>query len=445
MSAPRLWSSYHPGYRAREMRIIAEWVLDGASGAVVGLAGAGKSNLLGFLCYYPGALQPYLSPYAKSAVLIPVDLNNLPANDLATFYRVILRSFQEVRHQFDAELQAAIHRLYLDNRSAQDPFLPQSAVRELLYLFQANEFRVVLVMDRFDTFCRTAAPEMTDTLRGLRDSFKDTLCYVACLRQEVSYLSDPEVLGELYEVLDTHVCWVGPMNEMDARQLIAQEIDVETNPIDENTIGDLVKLTGGYPSLLKAACHWYRTTPNRPPSDWVEALLAEQSVRHRLGEIWQGLSQAEQLALSKVEEWHGSLSKKGLLQQFEAGWQICGDLLAAYVAAVEGHGRGAIWLDEKTAILYQGQTSLKDLTPLEDALLRFLVRHPRARHTYTELIEAVWSDEANTAGVSTEALYQVVRGLRRKIEPTPSRPRYIVNWRGKPEGGYQAFPEGRPD
>ena len=40
---------------------------------------------------------------------------------------------------------------------------------------------------------------------------------------------------------------------------------------------------------------------------------------------------------------------------------------------------------------------------------------------------------------------QVVAGLRRKIEPDPSRPCYLVNWRGTPEGGYQCFPEGRPE
>jgi DNA-binding response OmpR family regulator len=72
------------------------------------------------------------------------------------------------------------------------------------------------------------------------------------------------------------------------------------------------------------------------------------------------------------------------------------------------------------------------------------VTHPRVRHTYTDLIEAAWPEDIHREGVSTEALYQLVRGLRRQIESTPSQPRYIVNWRGRPEGGYQCFPEGRP-
>ena len=34
--------------------------------------------------------------------------------------------------------------------------------------------------------------------------------------------------------------------------------------------------------------------------------------------------------------------------------------------------------------------------------------------------------------------------LRKKIEPNLARPCYVVTWRGRPEGGYQFFPEGRP-
>jgi hypothetical protein len=46
--------------------------------------------------------------------------------------------------------------------------------------------------------------------------------------------------------------------------------------------------------------------------------------------------------------------------------------------------------------------------------------------------------------VTDDSLYQVIGGLRKKVEPNPASPCYIINWRGQPEGGYQFFPEGRP-
>jgi hypothetical protein len=458
------------------MKRLARWILTNTSGSVVGFAGVGKSNLLSFLCNRPDALQEYVPQLDRQVAPIAVDLNNLPANNLATLYRFILRSFFEAREQFDAPMQAKIAELYAEHRTNRDPFLSQSALRELLLLFQASQIRIILVLDRFDKFCRRASPQMTDTLRGLRDSFKETLSFIVGMRQEVVYLSDPTVLGELYEILDTHVCWVGPMDEVDARKLILEETRLASRPPSEADISDLLALTGSYPSLLKAASHWWLTLQHRPAGSLAEAILGERSIQNRLKEIWTGLSQEEQMVLSEVQrsiirsgvgkakdkrKREGTqrafknmmkqhrrtltrLESKGIGRQTETGWQLASGLLEAYVATVGGSSRGRIWLDQSANVIFQDQTPLETLSPLEHSLLRFLVSHPRIRHTYTELIEAAWPEDVYREGVTTEALYQVVRGLRRQIEPTPSQPRYVVNWRGRPEGGYQCFPEGRP-
>ena len=131
MISSRSWKAYQPAYRAEQMKTLASWILAGQSGSVVGLAGAGKSNLLGFLCHRPEVLRSYLPPEAGPVALIPVDLNNLPSNTLATFYRVILRSFYEVRDRFDQTLQQTTTDLYLENRATRDSFLAQRALREL--------------------------------------------------------------------------------------------------------------------------------------------------------------------------------------------------------------------------------------------------------------------------------------------------------------------------
>jgi len=454
----RSWKAYAPTYRAKEMKILAGWIATGTSSTVVGLPGTGKSNLLGFLCHRPDVLQTYLPPGNSSVAVIPVDLNNLPANTLATFYRVILRSFYEIRERFDQELQAAIARIYQENQGARDPFLPQSGLRELLLHFQTQETRVVLVLDRFDRFSQIATPQMMDTLRGLRDSFKDTICYIAGLRHAPVYLPDPEALGEMYEVLDTHVCRVGPMDENDARQLIAEETHTASTPPTEGDVTHLLALTGGYPALLKVACHWWLDTPNRPTaSAWLEALLAEHSVQFRLAEIWGGLTQEEKLALLATQKGQSlvkttnqqqyilaQLADKGLCQETAEGWRIVGDLFAAHAAEGQVQNAGRIWVDRETGDLYQGQTILENLAPLERAVLHFLVTDPRVRHTKTDLIVNAWPDELRRQGVTDDSLYQVVMALRKKIEPEPAKPCYLVTWRGRPEGGYQFFPEGRP-
>jgi hypothetical protein len=322
---------------------------------------------------------------------------------------------------------------------------------------------------------------MVNTLRGLRDDFKDTLCYIAGMNQEVAYLPDPSMLGDMDELLDNCVCWVGTLNSQDARHLIHNVTRTASIPPSESELATLITLSGGYPALLRTACNWWLTTANKPDrAEWLQALLAERSMQPRLAKIWQGLTQEEQFILSELQKLQATtpkvtaagddsdsnkarhadqkmrdfggrhqaildqLTAKGVCCPTETGWRIAAELMAAYVAQVEGRGRGRIWLDAHTEEIYQGQTLLQDLTALERSVLSFLIKQPRISHTKTDLIVNAWPDELRQQGVTDNSLYQLISTLRKQIEPHPSEPAYLITWRGKPEGGYQFFPEGRP-
>jgi two-component system KDP operon response regulator KdpE len=71
------------------------------------------------------------------------------------------------------------------------------------------------------------------------------------------------------------------------------------------------------------------------------------------------------------------------------------------------------------------------LTPKEFDLLRFLVAHPNRAITHRELLQAVWGPDY---GEQVEYLRVFIKQLRSKIEPKPSRPRYIVT---EPWVGYR--------
>jgi two-component system response regulator MtrA len=67
------------------------------------------------------------------------------------------------------------------------------------------------------------------------------------------------------------------------------------------------------------------------------------------------------------------------------------------------------------------------LTPLEARLLFTLARKPGETFTREELIEAVWGDDPS-GNVQSLKLY--VLYLRRKIEPDPAEPCYLLTVRG---------------
>jgi two-component system KDP operon response regulator KdpE len=77
------------------------------------------------------------------------------------------------------------------------------------------------------------------------------------------------------------------------------------------------------------------------------------------------------------------------------------------------------------------------LTPTEWQLLEVLVRHPDRLVTQRQLLQEVWGP-----GYLNEASYLrvYVANLRRKLEPSPSRPRYLLTEAGM---GYRFRP--RPD
>ena len=140
MASSRAWLAYPSTYRAREVAILAGWIRAGESGTLAGLAGAGKSNLFGFLCHRPEVIQSVPKP-----VLVQVDLNNLPGDDLATFYRLILRALCEAQAQLAAvepTLATTDETLYHRVEDKTNPFLPQSALREALLLFQERGTRL---------------------------------------------------------------------------------------------------------------------------------------------------------------------------------------------------------------------------------------------------------------------------------------------------------------
>ena len=473
------WEKYPLTYRAREMRLIAQWIMAGDSGAVVGLKGCGRSHLLGFLCHRQDALKHYLPGYARQVVLIPVDIYNLPATDLSTLYRVILHAFYWLRERFDPELQQAITGLYLENRVHQDPFLPQMALYDLLQLLQNQQIRIVLVLNRFDRFCETATPQMMNTLRGLRDTFRETLCYLAGMLKEVAYLPDPVALGDLYELLVGHVCWVGAMSEMDGRQMLEREFEVAANPPGPAEITAMLRLSGCFPSLLKAIAQWWLLQSDGAPplTGWTALLAQKYTIQFRLNRIWTGLTQAEQLALSSLQEQQlrlqqtrrsdkkesltaqmkkvnsefvqqhqdalHRLTRKGLCRRTDAGWWISSDLMAAYVAEVGSRARGGIRLDEAQRVVYQGRQLIEDLTPLQYEILRFFIQRPRVKHSRDDVIDNAWPEEEQREGITPNALQVHIRNIRKKIEPDPAEPCYLITWHGRP-GGYQFFPEGKP-
>jgi two-component system KDP operon response regulator KdpE len=79
------------------------------------------------------------------------------------------------------------------------------------------------------------------------------------------------------------------------------------------------------------------------------------------------------------------------------------------------------------------------LTPKEFDLLHYLVTNPNVPIPHAKLLQAVWGPDY---GQEVEYLRVFINQLRKKIEPQPSKPRYIVT---EPWVGYRFVMPSRSD
>ncbi len=83
---------------------------------------------------------------------------------------------------------------------------------------------------------------------------------------------------------------------------------------------------------------------------------------------------------------------------------------------------GIFYLDTYRRILHIHDSQQIKLTNLEMRLLFLLMRHPNRTFLAEALVERVWG----YSGDNSSVLKNVVYRLRRKIEPDPAQPRYLI-------------------
>src|SRR5690348_4846715 len=99
------WDSYPADYRAAEVRAIHSAVEAGECVAVVGLSGAGKSNLLGYLAQRP--------PAGSSPRYVLVDANRLTEPSADAFLHLMRQAltaagFGSAPAAYDSDVLAAL-------------------------------------------------------------------------------------------------------------------------------------------------------------------------------------------------------------------------------------------------------------------------------------------------------------------------------------------------
>jgi len=246
-----IWDTYPSDYRSSEVQTILAAVRGGECVSVVGLSGAGKSNLLGFLAHRQSTSERRL---------VLVDCNRLPERTPPALFRLIRQQLGEVSDSGNAgnEFEALDATLERQLSSPNGP-------RSICFLF-----------DRFDALPVEMGAVLSNNLRALRDAHKFELTFVTATRRALPTETE---LGELFYA---HVVWLGPLRESDARWNVARYAERKQQHWDDSVVERLITASGRYPALLRAVCEAYADGTELE----AKSLLAHPGVQARVKEFW---------------------------------------------------------------------------------------------------------------------------------------------------------------
>jgi hypothetical protein len=277
------WDSYPPDYRAREVNAITRAVLAGECVSIVGLSGAGKSNLMGFLSHRMDATQ---AGSGLSCRLVLVDCNRLAEDSPGGFLRLARQALGDSGPAAD-ELQA------LDDAIGKCLAGPGGGLS--------------LLLDRFDSLAAPGDEKgkrlITGNLRALRDAHKYRLTIITATRRPLG--SD----SELAELFYANTLWLGPLNESDARWNIDRYAARKGLKWDAATVQCLLEISRGYPAFLRAACEAVAGGAGLSTAE----ISAHPAVVHRLQEFWADEPGEEDLRHSGLQD-HPLLKRGGLAE-----------------------------------------------------------------------------------------------------------------------------------
>lgn len=239
-----IWDTYPTSYRKNETQKILSAVQSGECVAILGLSGAGKSNLMGFIAHRKDVfVHPTLS----------VDCNRLFEQTPDAFLRLIRQALGDADPTQNelAALDAAIRKTLSEDKNS-----------------------LALLFDRFEALSDDLLQVVAGGLRSLRDTYKYQLTYVIASRKPFA----PD--NELAELFFANTFWLGPLSQSDSRWNVDRYAQRKGAKWEDKVAEKLIELSWGYPSLLRAVCEAFSSGAD------FDEMVDHAAIRRRVDEFW---------------------------------------------------------------------------------------------------------------------------------------------------------------
>jgi|SRR3989344_1790474 len=441
-------SLYPDTSRFAEIEKLLKFVKEGNSSQLVGLPGVGRSNLLGFLSYNRGIREKHLGENQKWFHFVLCNFSEVRKKPLLDAIKFIFLSLVESLRERKMSEFERVDKIFSQSTTTADEMVLFNGLKQAIdFLSIEKELTVVFLFDRFEEYVPMITPEFFTNLRSLRNRAKYRFSVVFSLNRELEDLMEPTLFADFHEFLADNIIYLPLLDKPGLDFRISYLEKVSGKKLGKEKVEEVIKLTGGHGKLTRLcleatlpASISQLTTDN---TDDLKSYLSEQkSIKGALYEIWSSLLPEEQkflagLNTSEVTEWapqRWMLEKLGLVGLVKDN-KVTIPLFEKFITTLlrQDFGRAQrLTFDPKTNEIKRGDITLSEsLTSSEFKLLKFLLENKDKVIQRDEIIQAVWKEDKTTAGVTDQAIDQLIFRLRKKIEKDPNNPMHLQTIKGR--------------
>lgn len=429
----RFESLYPADSRKEEIGKILSYIKSGNSAQVISLPGVGRSNVLRILAFNKAARTLHLGEDQKKFHFVMMNFSEIkkrPLSDSTKYmFLELVDSLEDRRMTEEHKFAKAI----LDEslKSNDELVIFQGFKKTIDYLCLEKELTVVLLFDKFEEYVGVLEPIFFDNLRTLRDRAKYKFSAIFPLNRPLEETVGHDILSSFYEFLVGNLVYLS-LGDEKIRNFRLDYLKKSTGKnINNSTLENIFKTTGGLGKLWLVcveACLINNVTIEQS-NNLADFFLSQSKIRSVLSEIWKSLTPFEQnLIVNEKANESSHLVAVGLIKNNKFAVPI----LEEYAKSEVKNNQDKINLDENSNEIKRGEIVLSEgLTSSEFKLLKFMILNSEKILERDEIINGVWGNQASTAGVTEQALDQLIFRLRKKIEANPNSPIHIATIKGR--------------
>jgi DNA-binding winged helix-turn-helix (wHTH) protein len=420
--------------RTKEISEIIGYIKNGSSCQIIGVPGVSRSTILNFLVYNRNIRLHHLS--AEDPIhFVDIDFSEIRNRQLFDVMKYLFLNLTEsLRERNMKEEHKAVGDKFREHLSFNDELVLFQGFKEAIdYLALERGITTVFLFNRFEEYIPTVTSEFFSNLRILRNRAKYKFSVVFSLNRPLENLLEPQLLADYYEFVAEHTIYVALHDEVFSQHRLSYIEKITGKKVPDALMKKVFSLTGGHGKLTKLAVETLLRS-DTPPQNVEEYLLSQKPIKAALTEIWRSLLPAEQSDLGsgifEDRDVDAYLENVGLIK--DKTLQI--PLLGVYIKdeQAKAPSSSTIVFDENTNSIKKGSTVLSDqLTSSEFRMLAYLLQNQDRVIEREELINVVWSGVKSTAGITDQAVDQLIFRVRRKIEEDANHPAHLHTIKGR--------------